>query len=71
MNRRLVWFFLTLMVFSGCAGQHGKTGPAGILFDDRHMRNVTQLTFDGDNGEALMYLLDEWFEKKDETREQT
>ena len=52
MNRRWFFLFLALAVFPACAGQHGKSNPAGIIFDDRHMGNVTQLTFDGDNGEA-------------------
>jgi len=43
---------LMLLVLFGCAGQDAKRGPVEIVLGDRHMINVTQLTFDGDNGEA-------------------
>jgi TolB protein len=43
---------LMLLALSGCAGQDAKSGPVEIVLGDRHMINVTQLTFDGDNGEA-------------------
>jgi Tol biopolymer transport system component len=41
-----------LALFGGCAHESGAPKPAETPFADRHMRNVTQLTFDGDNGEA-------------------
>lgn len=44
-------FALALPLVLGCAGMASvKEGFAG--FTDRHMVNITQLTFDGDNGEA-------------------
>src|SRR5512142_2352553 len=42
---------VALMLFSGCAGKlAAKSRGSGFI--DRHMKNVTQLTFDSDNGEA-------------------
>ena len=44
-------FLILLTVILLCIAD--KTHPAGEkLFIDRHMKNVTQLTFEGDNGEA-------------------
>jgi TolB protein len=50
MKKALVLSFILLM--GGCmAGKPGiKDGPGAFV--DRHMKNVTRLTFDGDNGEA-------------------
>jgi Tol biopolymer transport system component len=39
-------------LLSGCVDKHPAAAPAEVLSGDRHMKNVTQLTFDGDNGEA-------------------
>jgi len=40
-----------VLLLGGCAGHRADTQPhAG--FEDRYMRNITQRTFDGDNGEA-------------------
>jgi len=39
-------------VSTGCVATGTTTKPGAQTFVDRHMRNVTQLTFDGDNGEA-------------------
>ena len=41
----------SLFLLAGCAGAKPGAGP-DALFADRHMKNVTRLTFDGDNGEA-------------------
>ncbi|MFZ5998348.1 MAG: TolB family protein [Nitrospirota bacterium] len=43
-------FFSFLIV--GCSGSETVSKPDRTVFDDRHMKNVTQLTFEGDNGEA-------------------
>ncbi len=40
------------IIFVGCSSRKPSTAPAGSAMTDRHMKNVTQLTFDGDNGEA-------------------
>ncbi len=42
---------LILFLLVGCADKKPETMTAAA-FTDRHMRNVTRLTFDGDNGEA-------------------
>ena len=41
-----------IVFFSGCS--YTKTGvkTAGVAFAERHLSNITQLTTDGDNGEA-------------------
>jgi TolB protein len=43
---------LVLFLLIGCVNKKPETKPASGPFIDRHMKNVTQLTFDGDNGEA-------------------
>jgi Tol biopolymer transport system component len=47
----VVLLILSLALAACASGQPGSRPDAG-LYLDRHMRNVTQLTFDGDNGEA-------------------
>jgi len=49
---RIGWLVILLLAVSGCVKDHRPAKEAAPGFDDRHMRNVTQLTFDGDNGEA-------------------
>jgi TolB protein len=43
---------LILLLVPACAGKSPDTHPAAKPFIDRHMKNVTRLTVDGDNGEA-------------------
>lgn len=43
-------FVLAVVLIAGCVA--GRSEPPAVPFTDRHMKNVTQLTFDGDNGEA-------------------
>lgn len=43
---------LSMLLFTGCASIKPPARTAEVAFTDRHMKNVTQLTFDGDNGEA-------------------
>jgi Tol biopolymer transport system component len=48
-------YAVTFLIFSllvGCANKKPDTKTCAAAFIDRHMRNVTRLTFDGDNGEA-------------------
>ena len=46
-------FAVLFMIFliSGCPGKNPGTNT-GVNNSERHLKNVTQLTFDGDNGEA-------------------
>src|SRR4030042_6534814 len=43
---------LMLLLISSCAQQSGVVKPGGQEFTENHLSNTTQLTFDGDNGEA-------------------
>jgi len=43
---------LMLFLLSGCAQTKSSVKPGDVTSVDQHMKNVTQLTFDGDNGEA-------------------
>jgi hypothetical protein len=43
---------LMLLLISNCAQQSGVVKPNGQAFTEKHLINITQLTFDGDNGEA-------------------
>lgn len=52
MGNRLSFLLILVLAVPGCSGQDLKRGPAEIVFVDRHMHQVTQLTFEGDNGEA-------------------
>jgi TolB protein len=47
-----LWQFLLVLFVAGCI--HPNTDKHSFVetFDDRHMKKVTQLTFEGDNGEA-------------------
>jgi len=42
---------LAMMLLAGCLNRAATVADGGP-FEDRHMRNVRQLTFEGDNGEA-------------------
>jgi Tol biopolymer transport system component len=50
--RKTAVIALSILLFAGCTGKKPSTRPAEGAFIDRHMKNVAQLTFDGDNGEA-------------------
>ena len=43
---------LIVVLLSGCMNRKPDAPIASPVFADRHLKNVTQLTFDGDNGEA-------------------
>ena len=43
---------LVILLLLGCEQNKPQTKTESASFVDRHMKNVTQLTFDGDNGEA-------------------
>jgi Tol biopolymer transport system component len=45
-------FLFLFFIISGCLGKNPGTGQAGENGIERHLRNVSQLTSDGDNGEA-------------------
>jgi Tol biopolymer transport system component len=49
---RKVALFLIVLALSGCVNKKTEKMPLAVSFIDRHMKNVTQLTHDGDNGEA-------------------
>jgi Tol biopolymer transport system component len=51
MNKMLPFLFLVL-ILAGCPAKNPGTIDANKAFSERHLKNVTQLTFDGDNGEA-------------------
>jgi Tol biopolymer transport system component len=50
--KRIAFTLVMVMAVSGCIKNQAPQKGAEKLFDDRHMQNVTQLTFEGDNGEA-------------------
>jgi Tol biopolymer transport system component len=50
--RKATLLVLTVLLLSGCTKENAPLKPADSPFVDRHMENVTQLTFEGDNGEA-------------------
>ena len=52
LTRKLVFVLLMAVLLAGCTKRKPVTQSGETLFTDHHMRNVTQLTFDGDNGEA-------------------
>ncbi len=51
MKNALSVLFMIFLI-SGCPGKHSGTGHTGGAGIERHLKNVTQLTFDSDNGEA-------------------
>jgi len=48
----IAFLVLTIFLLSGCVSRDVAKKQTESPFVDRHMKNVTQLTFDGDNGEA-------------------
>src|SRR5512140_2293948 len=44
--------FIGVSLLVGCASHKPEAATTPTLFEDRHMKNVTRLTSDGDNGEA-------------------
>lgn len=50
--RKFVFIVLTVLLLIGCMDKKPVVKTPDAAFIDRHMKNVTQLTFDGDNGEA-------------------
>jgi TolB protein len=49
--RIMAFVVFIVLMFAGCASKHVVI-PGEGYFVERHLKNVTQLTFDGDNGEA-------------------
>jgi Tol biopolymer transport system component len=49
--KKTVLSLIVILLF-GCVNKTPEVKAAGPVFSDRHLKNVTQLTFDGDNGEA-------------------
>jgi Tol biopolymer transport system component len=52
MNKAIIAVLSAVVLFAGCAQNKPVTRQDSIPSIDRHMKNVTRLTFDGDNGEA-------------------
>ena len=50
--KNLLSFLFLFFIVSGCLGKNPGTGHPGGNGIERHLKNVTQLTSDGDNGEA-------------------
>jgi len=50
--KKIVFTLVMVVALSGCIKNKAPQKADARRFDDRHMQNVTQLTFDGDNGEA-------------------
>lgn len=50
--KKIPFIVLTILLLIGCMGKKPVMKTAEAAFIDRHMKNVTQLTFEGDNGEA-------------------
>lgn len=50
-TRIMAFVVFIVFMFAGCVSKH-VVSPAESRFVELHMNNVTQLTFDGDNGEA-------------------
>lgn len=50
---RITFFIISLMlILSGCIQNSASVKPYSVIFIEKHMKNITQITFDGDNGEA-------------------
>ena len=49
--RRMAFVVLIFFMFAGCVSKNAMIQTGG-MYVERHLKNVTQLTFDGDNGEA-------------------
>jgi Tol biopolymer transport system component len=52
MMRKTVFIAVIALLAFGCMDRRAGKKPGGRSFEDRHMRKVTQITFEGDNGEA-------------------
>jgi Tol biopolymer transport system component len=52
MDKVLLLLLVVLALSSGSADSGETRRPAGMPSADRHMKNISQLTFEGDNGEA-------------------
>ena len=52
MKKRSAILIIAMLFLGGCMSRHGKEAGSAPLFEDRHMKSVTRLTNDGDNGEA-------------------
>ena len=50
--KTVVLCFIVLLLISNCSQQSGAVKPEAQEFSENHLKNITQLTFDGDNGEA-------------------
>ncbi len=50
--RKIAFITFTVFLFIGCMNKNPMTKPTEGSFIDRHMKKATQITFDGDNGEA-------------------
>lgn len=60
MIKKFSLVFFTVFFITGCVYKNTLSGKGTQPFIDRHMKNVAQLTFDGDNGEAYF----SWDSKK-------
>ncbi len=52
MVQKIALLLLSLSLIIGCANKESAVKPEGGSFVEGHMNKVTQLTFEGDNGEA-------------------
>jgi Tol biopolymer transport system component len=52
MKKSSAILIIAMLFLCGCTARHDKEAGRTLLFEDRHMQNVTRLTNDGDNGEA-------------------
>ena len=52
MSRKPIFSLCMILVVAGCQFKHPESNRASALPVERHLKHVTQLTFDGDNGEA-------------------
>ena len=50
--KNILFALCTLLLSAGCLKAPSGGDQAAVVPAERHLRNVTQLTFDGDNGEA-------------------
>jgi TolB protein len=52
MKKHSALLIIAAVLLCSCVTRHDGNSARAPLFEDRHMRNVTRLTHDGDNGEA-------------------
>jgi len=50
--RNFAFIIFIVLLLTGCVSEKRALKQTDIPFIDRYMKDVTQLTFDGDNGEA-------------------